>query len=96
MNPYALQGKTILVTGASSGLGRQIAISCSRMGARLVVTGRDGTRLTDTVAALTGDAHRSHVADLTVASEREASSTRPCRLTGWCMPPGSSDWRQPS
>lgn len=71
-NPYALQGKTILVTGASSGLGRQIAISCSRMGARLVVTGRDGTRLTDTVAALSGDVHRSHVADLTVASEREA------------------------
>jgi NAD(P)-dependent dehydrogenase (short-subunit alcohol dehydrogenase family) len=69
MNPYALQGKTILVTGASSGLGRQIAVSCSRMGARLVVTGRDGARLAETFAALTGDGHRSQVADLTVASD---------------------------
>ena len=37
-NPFSLAGKAVLVTGASSGLGRQIAISCSRMGARVVVT----------------------------------------------------------
>lgn len=71
-NPYSLQGKRILVTGASSGLGRQIAISSSRMGASLVVTGRDATRLAETVAALHGSGHQSRVADLTIASELEA------------------------
>ena len=40
-NPFSLAGKTILVTGASSGIGRTTAINCSRMGARVVVTARD-------------------------------------------------------
>lgn len=71
-NPYSLDGKTVLVTGASSGLGRQIAVSCARMGAKLVVTGRDAERLSQTHLALEGDGHRSVRADLTVAAEREA------------------------
>lgn len=35
-NPYALTGKTILVTGASSGIGRAVAIECSRLGAHVI------------------------------------------------------------
>lgn len=46
-NPYSLSGKTILVTGASSGIGRSIAIECSRMGATLILTGRNEERLTE-------------------------------------------------
>ena len=44
-NPFSLQGKTILVTGASSGIGQATAISCARMGAGIVITGRDEERL---------------------------------------------------
>lgn len=44
-NPYSLIDKKILVTGASSGIGRAIAIECSRMGATVIITGRDEERL---------------------------------------------------
>ena len=44
-NPFSLEGKTILVTGASSGIGRATAIACSQMGAVVVVTGRNEPRL---------------------------------------------------
>ena len=46
--PFSLQGKKILVTGASSGLGRSIAIECSKMGASVVITGRNKERLQET------------------------------------------------
>lgn len=48
-NPYSLEGKTILVTGASSGIGRGIAIECSRMGAKVIMTGRNEERLQETL-----------------------------------------------
>ncbi|MDR1183072.1 MAG: SDR family NAD(P)-dependent oxidoreductase, partial [Bacteroidales bacterium] len=44
-NPFSLEGKTILVTGASSGIGQAIAIECSKMGAKMVITGRNDARL---------------------------------------------------
>ena len=47
-NPFALVGKRILVTGASAGIGRAIAVACSRMGAVMVVTGRNQVRLDET------------------------------------------------
>ena len=64
-NPYSLDGKTILVTGASSGIGRATAILCSRMGAKVVVTGRNEKRLQETLDALYGDGHLQIAADLT-------------------------------
>lgn len=44
-NPFSLKEKTILVTGASSGIGRAIAISCSKMGAKVYGIGRNMERL---------------------------------------------------
>ncbi|NWJ51762.1 MAG: SDR family oxidoreductase [Bacteroidetes bacterium] len=44
-NPFTLAGKIIIVTGASSGIGRQCAIACSEAGAQVVLMGRDKTRL---------------------------------------------------
>ncbi|MBW6459880.1 MAG: SDR family oxidoreductase [Bacteroidales bacterium] len=60
-----LTGKAILVTGASSGIGRQTAILVSRLGGRLFLTGRDEGKLKETMAELAGEGHQSHAADLT-------------------------------
>lgn len=46
-NPYSLENKIILITGASSGIGRATALECSRMGARVILTGRNKERLED-------------------------------------------------
>ena len=70
-NPFSLIGKTILVTGASSGIGRGIAIACSRMGATLYINGRNEERLKDTLSALEGSGHSVAVGDLSVASDVE-------------------------
>ena len=53
-NPFALVGKRILVTGASAGIGRAIAVACSRMGAVMVVAGRNQVRLVETFHLLEG------------------------------------------
>jgi NAD(P)-dependent dehydrogenase (short-subunit alcohol dehydrogenase family) len=65
-NPFSLGGKTILVTGASSGIGKAIAIECAKMGAKVVVTGRNETRLQETHTLLEGDQPDYIVADLSV------------------------------
>jgi NAD(P)-dependent dehydrogenase (short-subunit alcohol dehydrogenase family) len=70
--PFHLTNKTILVTGASSGIGRQVAISCSQMGAKLVITGRDKARLEDTFKALEGKGHIQQVCDLMDEKQRTA------------------------
>ena len=67
-NPFSLEGKTVLVTGASSGIGRATAIECSKMGATVVITGRNAERLQETFDALEGEGHRQVIADL---SEKE-------------------------
>jgi len=41
LNPFALTDKKILITGASSGLGRAMALICSKMGATVFITGRN-------------------------------------------------------
>ena len=64
-NPFSLEGKIILVTGASSGIGRGIAIECSRMGAKIVAVGRNETTLKETLAKLDGTNHCYLVCDLT-------------------------------
>ena len=44
MTPFDLTGKNILISGASSGIGRQCAISCGKMGATVILMGRDNAR----------------------------------------------------
>lgn len=67
-NPYSLTGKTVLITGASSGIGRETAIECSKLGASMVLTARNEQRLQETLAELDtteGQQHRYIVADIT-------------------------------
>jgi NAD(P)-dependent dehydrogenase (short-subunit alcohol dehydrogenase family) len=52
-NPFSLTNKTILITGASSGIGRQSAITCAQMGARVILLGRNKPRLTEVRDAIT-------------------------------------------
>lgn len=64
-NPYTLNDKVILVTGASSGIGQETAIQCSKMGASLIITGRNEERLKETLSQLEGEDHRMILAELT-------------------------------
>ena len=57
MNPFSLEGKTILITGASSGIGAQCAIDCSKMGAKVVLIARNEERLNRVLSQCEGDAH---------------------------------------
>ena len=59
-----LAEKTILITGASSGIGRQTAIDISKAGATVIVTGRSEQRLNETMTMLEGKNHIMLVADL--------------------------------
>ena len=70
-NPFSLEGKTILVTGASSGIGRATALECSRLGANVILSARNIQRLEETFVSLVGDdsKHRIITADLTINEE---------------------------
>lgn len=64
MNIFSLEGKTILITGASSGIGAAIAIECSKAGAKLIIIGRNEERLNATYSALEGIGHIGLICDL--------------------------------
>ncbi len=64
-NPFSLKGRTVFVTGASSGIGKSIAIECSKMGANMIVSGRNRKRLAETYDQLDGAGHRQIIADMT-------------------------------
>jgi NAD(P)-dependent dehydrogenase (short-subunit alcohol dehydrogenase family) len=70
-NPFSLIDKTILVTGASSGIGRGVAIACARMGANVIITARNLVRLRETLAAMPGEGHTIICADLTDIEQRQ-------------------------
>lgn len=63
-NPFSLEGKTVVVTGASSGIGRATAILCAEMGAKVVALGRNEQRLAETMAQLQGEGHVLSAFDL--------------------------------
>lgn len=71
-NPFSLEGKRVLVTGASSGIGRSVAIACSKMGAKMVLNGRNQERLDETLAMLEGDGHMVWAADLSSQQEMDS------------------------
>lgn len=82
LNPFSLEGKTILVTGASSGIGRGIAVECSKMGAKLVLNGRNVERLNETLLQLAGEGHIAIAADLSTQEEIERLVTEVPELNG--------------
>lgn len=81
-NPFSLEGKTILVTGASSGIGAQTAIDCSKMGAHVVITARNEERLKQTLEAMEGEGHKLIVADLNNESDLDNLMSNLPKLNG--------------
>lgn len=81
-SPFSLEGKRVLVTGASSGIGRAIAVACSRMGSKVIITARNEKRLDETMSLLFGDGHQLVVADLTEATQRESLVEQLPKLDG--------------
>lgn len=82
-NPFSLEGKTVLVTGASSGIGRGIAVECSKMGAKVVINGRNIERLQKTFDQLEGEGHIQIVADLSKQEDIERLANEVPELNGF-------------
>jgi NAD(P)-dependent dehydrogenase (short-subunit alcohol dehydrogenase family) len=81
-NPFSLENKTILVTGASSGIGKSTAIECSKMGAKIIATGRDLKRLNETFDELEGSGHLIFQADLSNKEEFDGLFNSITKLDG--------------
>ena len=89
-NPFSLEGKTILVTGASSGIGQETAISCSKMGASVIITARNQERLQETFDKLEGDNNKHFIADLTNQEELENLVNQVGKIDGLVLCAGRS------
>lgn len=68
-NPFTLDNKKILVTGASSGIGKAIAVECSKMGASVIITARNEQRLEETLLLMHGDTHIKVIADISIVED---------------------------
>lgn len=71
--PFSLEGKRVLITGASSGIGRATAIDCSKAGAKVILLGRKIDRLNETLSQCDGEGHsliQCDLADLDSLSEK--------------------------
>ena len=64
-NPFSLEGKTLLITGASSGIGQATAIECSKLGAKVIITARNEERLKETLSKMEGEGHQFFIAEQT-------------------------------
>ena len=69
LNPLDLSGRVVLVTGASSGIGRDTALLLSQLGARLVLVGRGHGRLNEAFSELAGDGHIIEPFDLSAPEQ---------------------------
>lgn len=81
-NPFTLKGKTILVTGGSSGIGRQIAIDCSKAGASVIIVGRNEAKLNATLSEMRGDNHLVIKGDLTKTDDIQDIVSKLPKLNG--------------
>jgi NAD(P)-dependent dehydrogenase (short-subunit alcohol dehydrogenase family) len=90
-NPFSLEGKTILVTGASSGIGRAIAIECSKSGATVYLTARNKERLEETMSSMETGEHRIITADLTNQQEIANLAETVEKLDGIVLNSGIND-----
>lgn len=81
-NPYTLEGKRILITGASSGIGRATAIECSKLGGICVLCGRNEERLQESLSMLEGNGHIAIAADLLKSDDLQRIAANCDKLDG--------------
>ena len=82
-NPFSLSGKTILITGASSGIGKATAIECSRMGAKVILSARKEEALKEVLGELDGEGHSYMLADVTDEEQLKALVDKVPTLDGF-------------
>ena len=87
-NPFNLEGKRVLITGASSGIGKAAAIECANMGAKVIICGRNQERLDSVLSQLDGDGHEYFNGDLTEASIIESLVNRIDKIDGLVLSAG--------
>ena len=87
-NPFSLENKRIFVTGASSGIGQCIAIECSKMGAKMVVTARNQERLHETVSQLATSDSQEIIADISTIEGVDAIVEQVPELDGLVLNAG--------
>ena len=81
-NPFSLEGKTILITGASSGIGKAVAQECAAAGATCIISARNEERLSATHGSLKGEGHQSVLADLSKSADIEKMVEQLPKLDG--------------
>ena len=81
-DPFSLEGKTILITGASSGIGKAVAQECAAAGATCILTARNEERLSATLSILDGEGHQYMMADLSNSESIEAIVEQLPKLDG--------------
>jgi len=81
-NPFSLEGKKVLVTGAASGIGRSVAVESSKMGASVILVDLNGERMQDTLGMMEGEGHQLIAADLTKSESLEQIATQIDALDG--------------
>jgi len=92
-DPFSLAGKTILVTGASSGIGQAAAILAAQLGAHVILSGRNEERLRATLAQLSGAGHAVTPLDLTDFDGLAAFVKSLPSLDGFVNSAGANQWR---
>ena len=81
-NSFSLEGKTILITGASSGIGKAVAQECAAAGATCIISARNEERLSDTLSSLDGEGHQYILADVSNVEGVESIVSRLPELDG--------------
>ena len=89
-NPFGLEGKNILVIGATGGIGSATALECSRLGASVLLTGRNEGKLAEILARLEGKGHRTVLCDLHQAEDIEHLAAECPPLDGMVFAAGIS------
>lgn len=90
-NPFTLEGKTILVSGASSGIGRSICIECSKAGANVILTARNRERLEQTLSFMEPGNHLIVEVDLTKYDDIQKLTELDRKLDGVALVAGIND-----
>lgn len=95
MPMFTLEGKTVLITGASSGIGRGIAIACAEQGAKCILVARNAERLEETRLACNGEAHIIEQVDVADCEALKALVDRVPSLDGLVLCAGVGDNQTP-